>query len=642
VATTRRKFTRRTLTVLAALSGTGSVAAAQTAFILQDGTPGNEANVVSNLTSRLTNAGFGVTNSMTLPALAGVKEVWDVEFNNTTPLTAPNRASYLAYLQSGGTLFLDGENVGFATRNNSLLSFLGTLGAGNIPGTSVTANNSQTVLGTVATTPNAVPTLGYLAASGIANPGTGICITKDSNGICSAIGFPVNSLANARRGTVVVVFDINYLERPSDAPSQKFIDNLIAFLGTGGAGNPIVLLLPVGTKNQLNVTAGINTSIANGGNPSSAGFQALYNLSSSQLPTGLNQISGEAATVSQQGAFQMMTQFLGLMIDPFVDGRGGMGGPGGMQSFAAEDEPMPPELASAYAAVFKAPPVKAAPFEQRWSMWGSAYGGSNHTNGDAATVGSHDFSARTGGFAAGADYLVSPFTIVGFALAGGGTNWSLAEGLGGGRSDALQVGVYGKTSSGPMYAAASLGYAEHWMSTDRMAFNSDHLTASFNAHSFGGRVEAGYRLALPVVAVTPYGAVQVQAFVTPGYSESDPSGGGFGLTFASRIASDARGEAGARFDHAIALDPTSLLMLRSKLAYAHDFSSDPTLTAAFQSLPASSFIVNGANAAADSALASAGAELRLANGLAVGAKFDGEFAGRSQTYIGTATVRYRW
>jgi len=83
-------------------------------------------------------------------------------------------------------------------------------------------------------------------------------------------------------------------------------------------------------------------------------------------------------------------------------------------------------------------------------------------------------------------------------------------------------------------------------------------------------------------------------------------------------------------------------MLRGKLAYAHDLVSDPTLTAAFQSLLTSSFIVNGAKPAPESGLASAGAELRLANGFAVGAKFDGEFAGRSQTSAGTATVSYKW
>jgi hypothetical protein len=44
----------------------------------------------------------------------------------------------------------------------------------------------------------------------------------------------------------------------------------------------------------------------------------------------------------------------------------------------------------------------------------------------------------------------------------------------------------------------------------------------------------------------------------------------------------------------------------------------------------------------DSALASAGGELRLANGLTLLAKFDGEFASHSNTYAGTGTIRYRW
>jgi hypothetical protein len=45
--------------------------------------------------------------------------------------------------------------------------------------------------------------------------------------------------------------------------------------------------------------------------------------------------------------------------------------------------------------------------------------------------------------------------------------------------------------------------------------------------------------------------------------------------------------------------------------------TDPILAAAFQTLPGASFIVNGATPAQNSALASAGAELRLANGVSL-------------------------
>jgi len=52
--------------------------------------------------------------------------------------------------------------------------------------------------------------------------------------------------------------------------------------------------------------------------------------------------------------------------------------------------------------------------------------------------------------------------------------------------------------------------------------------------------------------------------------------------------------------------------------------------------------VFGATPVADAALVSAGAELRLANGIAALAKFDGEFSGHSQIYAGSGTVRFSW
>ena len=286
--------------------------------------------------------------------------------------------------------------------------------------------------------------------------------------------------------------------------------------------------------------------------------------------------------------------------------------------------------------------MKAASFEQRWSAWGGGYGGSNRTSGDPAVVGSHDLSARTAGFAGGLDYRVTPNTVVGVALAGGGTNWSLANGLGGGKSDAFQVGVYGVTRSGPAYLAAAFAFTNHWMSTDRFAFAGDHLTASFNAQSLGARLESGYRFATMFGGIAPYAAIQAQSFRTPTYSETDVNGGGFALGYNGRTATDTRSELGNRFDRLLALNPNAALALRARRAWAHDWVSDTTLGAVFQALPGASFIVNGAAPAKNSALASAGTELRLANGVTLIGKFDGEFASRSSTYAGTGTIRYSW
>jgi outer membrane autotransporter protein len=266
--------------------------------------------------------------------------------------------------------------------------------------------------------------------------------------------------------------------------------------------------------------------------------------------------------------------------------------------------------------------------------------GANNANGDPAT-GSNNVRASTFGFAGGMDYHLTPYTVVGFALAGAGTNWGLANALGTGRSDALQVGAYGINWFGPAYLAGALSFSNHWFTTNRSALG-DAFTATFVGQSYGARLEGGYRYAvLPAFGVTPYGAVQFQDFRTPSYSESDLTGGGFGLSYASMNATDVRTELGARFD-----DPTLLynkpLILFGRLAWAHDFVSNPTLSAAFEALPGGTFTVNGAPIPENSALVSAGAELFLAPNWSLLAKFDGEFGNGSQTYAGSGVVRYTW
>jgi hypothetical protein len=134
--------------------------------------------------------------------------------------------------------------------------------------------------------------------------------------------------------------------------------------------------------------------------------------------------------------------------------------------------------------------------------------------------------------------------------------------------DAFQAGLYGKTYYGPGYIGAALAYTEHWIKTDRFVFAGDELTASFEAQSYGGRLESGYRYAVaPAFGVTPYGAVQTQWFHTPAYSEADPTGGGFGLSYNSMTANDTRSELGARFDEASLLG-TMPLVLRGRVAWA--------------------------------------------------------------------------
>src|SRR6185295_4892348 len=151
-----------------------------------------------------------------------------------------------------------------------------------------------------------------------------------------------------------------------DPESRRQLGRIPNDIGTGGL-----------SINQRNVAAALDNFFNHGGTLP-PGFVSVFGLTGSNLGNALSQLSGEAATGGQQAGFQMGNQFLGMMLDPFVDGRNGVAGVGGPAiAFAPEREAVPDEVALAYAAVLKAPPVKAASFEQRWSAWGGGYGGSN-------------------------------------------------------------------------------------------------------------------------------------------------------------------------------------------------------------------------------------------------------------------------
>jgi autotransporter-associated beta strand protein len=409
--------------------------------------------------------------------------------------------------------------------------------------------------------------------------------------------------------------------------------NLTASLGGGGGLN----------GNQQNAASAINNAFNNGATLP-PGFLTVFGLGGGALANALAQSDGEAATDAGKGAFKLMDQFLALTLDQTADVRSGSGWPSGggaARGFAPDRQAgFPPDAALAYGSVLKAPPRPAA-FDQRWSAWGAGFGGNNKTNGDPL-VGTSTVAARDYGFAGGLDYRLSPDSVVGFALAGGGTNWGLAQGLGGGRSDAFQAAVYGSTRSGPAYVAAALAFATHWMTIERVAFGGDQLAANFNGQSYAGRLEAGYRYAAALrIVATPYAAMQVQSFSTPAYRETDLTGGGFGVSYNAMTAADTRSEIGARFDYLTLLGAMPLT-LRARAAWAHDWVTSPSLSAVFQSLPGGSFIVNGAAPPKDSALASAGAELYLTRALSLAVKFDGECAAGSQTWAGTGTLRYSW
>nr|WP_284701059.1 autotransporter outer membrane beta-barrel domain-containing protein [Rhodoplanes tepidamans] len=366
-------------------------------------------------------------------------------------------------------------------------------------------------------------------------------------------------------------------------------------------------------------------------------------LAAPSIPAVLTQLSGEIATGATSAAFRQTDQFLELMLDPFAGGRGA--GPAGGPALAFAPAPAGSPAATAVAGAVKAPPDLVPDVPRRWRVWGGGFGGDARYRGDAA-AGSHDLSVRNWGLAGGADYRAGPDLVLGLALAGGETAFSLG-GLGSGRGSTIQVGGYGSWRAGAAYVSAAGTWGAFDVTTDRtvtMPGVADRLNGAFTGQGVGGRVETGMRLAVPGdVGVTPFAAVTAQAFRAPAHAETDAAGlAGFALAYAERTTSAVRSELGARFDAVAWRTADAALTLRGRLGWAHEFSTERAAVASFVNLSPAGFTVLGASPAADAALVSAGAELTLSRGVTLRAGFDGQLAGATQIYSGTGSLAVAW
>ena len=205
--------------------------------------------------------------------------------------------------------------------------------------------------------------------------------------------------------------------------------------------DPGTIPLPAGASgNQKSVAGGIDNAVLGGATPP-AGFNALFNLYGSRLTNALTQISGETATGSQQSAFN--AEAVHGADDRPVHRRAKRCGNIGRHI-----------LIRRRGRRLRGEPHR--PGER--GLWRHRQGGRRRASSSAGACGrrasaarrpptamphsgSNTTTSRIYGTAVGADYRLSPNTLAGFALAGGGTNFSVANG-GSGRSDLFQAGAF--------------------------------------------------------------------------------------------------------------------------------------------------------------------------------------------------------
>jgi YVTN family beta-propeller protein/autotransporter-associated beta strand protein len=631
---------------IGSLAGSGNVTLGSATLTTgADGTSTTYSGAISGV-GGLTKSGSGTF------ALSGINAYTGATNVNAGTLTIGAGGSIMSdtTVNNGGTFLVNGTSAGVTVNAGGRLGGTGTVGNANINGGTLSPGNSigtiavagSLVMSTAASylvevSPTAADRISVTGAAAVAGNVSAVFAA----GNYMARSYTILSATGGRTGTFEALAITNLPSGFSASLSYTATEvslNLTAALGQGLAGG-----LP---GNQQNVAGALNAFFNNGGAlPPS--FVTVFGLTGDHLRSALSQMSGEAATGSQQVTFNAMGLFIGLLTDPLVAGRGdgATGNPAAgafASAYASNGNMRSRSERDAYAAMHrKAPPIVEA-LAQRWSVWAAGYGGSQTTDGNAA-VGSNTATSRVYGTAVGADYRFSPYTIAGFALAGGGTNFSVAS-SGSGRSDLFQAGAFIRHTVGPAYLSAALAYGWQDVTTDRTVAiaGSDQLRAKFKANAWSGRVEGGYRFVTQGIGFTPYAAGQFTSFELPNYAEGVVSGANtFVLAYAAKSVTATRSELGLRTDKSFATQD-GIFTLRGRVAWAHDFNPDRRIAATFQTLPGASFVVAGAAQAAAAALTTASAEMKWRNGWSVVATAEGEFSSVTRSYASKGAVRYAW
>jgi autotransporter-associated beta strand protein len=586
-----------------------------------------------------------------------ISDTGRVQQNGTGTLTLSGISTYTGATNvNAGTLSVNGSiaSSSLTTVNaGGTLGGNGTVGNTTINGGTLAPGNS---IGTLAVQGNLVFTAAasYMVEVSPANADrtnvTGIATLGGATVKASfAAGSYINkqyTILNATGGVSGTFNTLANTDLPANFKSSLSYDSNNAYLNLA-----LNFIPPPGSGLNANQQSAANAIV--GFFNANAGIPLVFG---GLTPAGLTQISGEVATGTQQTTFNAMNQFMGVLTDPFITGRGDpvtssstvpqfADEADGAKAYASNAKARNKSERDAYAAVYRKAPVLADPFTQRWSVWAAGYGGSQTTDG-TAVLGSNNTRSSIGGVAVGADYRFSPYTLAGFALAGGATNFSV-NGLGSGRSDLFQAGAFVRHNVGAAYLTGALAYGWQDITTDRTVTvaGTDLLRAKFNANAFSGRAEGGYRFATPWlggIGLTPYVAGQFVTFDLPAYAEQSIAGANtFALSYAGKSVTDTRSELGLRSDKSFAMQ-NGIFTLRGRAAWAHDFSTDRAITPTFQTLPGASFVVNGAAPAHDSALVTASAEMKWLNGFSLAGTFEGEFSNVTTSYAGKGVVRYAW
>jgi subtilase-type serine protease len=414
------------------------------------------------------------------------------------------------------------------------------------------------------------------------------------------------------------------------------LNNVYLVLGQG----TISPFLVGGTPNQRAVAGAIDTALLAGSQ--AAPFLALFNLSSTQLPAALDQLSGEvhASTVGvlvDESRYMRQAVLGRLQQASYGPDMGAMAALsiGGPQAAFADGTELTSALAYAKSPIVTKGPPMVAP-NRDVVFWAQGFGawGRFETDGNVTTV-----RRDLAGFISGVDTRVGDAGRLGVA-AGYTSSHNVLDGRGTANVETGHIAAYGGWRFGSINLRAGGAYAWHTIDTDRsIAFPGffDRATAHYDGGTGQVFGELGYGFALGNIAVEPFAGGAWARLNTDAAAER---GGLAALNVAGTTFEVGYSTVGIRAASMIPIAHDMMLIPRGTLAWQHAFDSvTPTATLAFQAAPVP-FVIAGVPIARDALLAEAGLDLAIGRHATLGVSYVGQLAGNVQDHA--AKGKFSW
>ncbi len=244
------------------------------------------------------------------------------------------------------------------------------------------------------------------------------------------------------------------------------------------------------------------------------------------------------------------------------------------------------------------------------SAWLNVQGGSGLLRGDGTNYGINSGGVNV---QLGANYQINTQAMVGVAIGGSNSTFSVSDLSTTGNLSTVNLGIYGIARHADFYAAGTLAYARNSATTNRTVtvFDlNDRQKASFNIDTLSARLELGYRAETPLVTITPFAAVEPTWLWQSAFSESRQTGGNsdtsLGLNVRAQQTTSLPASLGLQFDRRIDLESGWSISPVVRAAWIREFMPQRSINAELQMAPGETFTSYGLSAATNVAQFSLG------------------------------------